>query len=164
MKKQCESCGTTEGKIRVSPKFDKTLCDSCYQSYCRSSFVHELPVYGETTQNEEGHYICHICGRAFKKLMSHAVQTHHLTEHEYKLKFGLYSSVGLCAPSTKEKLKKAVYKHYPVVIHKNLVIEGEETQFKKGSPGRTEVCQQLKNRLKTHFVSIGKPFKKGENK
>jgi hypothetical protein len=148
--KVCENCGETQGRIINSPKFNKKLCMSCYTSFSqRGKDVHELPKYGETKFDEQGRPICHICGRAFRKLLSHVWQKHDMTKREYKEQFGLYTSKGLCAESTAEKLREAVKENYDLVVTENLIKEGVSTRYKEGHEGRTneKVSPQLKKDL-----------------
>lgn len=143
--KKCDLCGTTEGKIFNRRKFGKYLCQTCY-NYETKHPVHPLPKKGEIAYDNEGKLICHICGRAFKKLASHAYNGHGITAYEYKEMFGLNNNQGLIAESTKEILRKHSKNNYDIVVRENLLKKGESSRFKKGDKGRTKDMVRLQCR------------------
>lgn len=106
--------------------------------------------YGKVEYDINGHPICHICGKGFKKVLSHVVQKHGITAYEYKRMFGLDTTKGIVCNETKVKLQEAVERHYHKVVTSNLLSNGASTRFKKGSEGRTiDMCsEQTLSRLK----------------
>lgn len=165
---KCGDCGTSEGRIIRSRRFNIALCSSCYQIWSAAGgkpIEHPLPPYAEVQYDDKGYPICHICGRAYKKLLSHVWQKHGMTEKEYKEKFGLDRYKGIIAPITKNKLQIAVKKHYSLVVEQNLIKGGLKTRFTKGMEGRTiDKCSpQTLYRLKTRQLN-GKFTKKGDTK
>lgn len=152
MSKICELCGLEKEKVFYSKQFEKKLCTKCY-NYEKNHPVHPLPKNGEIAYDNEGKLICHICGRAFKRLSSHANNGHNLTAYEYKKMFELNNNAGLLIESTKEKLREYSKSNYETVIKENLLLKGSKTRFKKGSPGRTrnKLRLQCLNVLKQNF-------------
>ena len=115
------------------------------------------PHYGEVIHDKNGNVVCHICGKSYKKLLTHVWQTHGYTKQEYKLMFGLDQSKGLIADSTREKLQNAVAKHYDVVVKTNLIKHGSNTRFTEGHGGRTrdKVSEQTRRVLVNQITKIG---------
>jgi hypothetical protein len=146
MKKcKCEDCGTTEGRIINSTKHGRALCKNCYQTrnlYGDFKF-HELPAKGVIEYDEEGNPICHICGRASKKLMGHVRQKHNITAYDYKKEFGLNTTHGIMCESSVELARKRNLEHYDTVVKKNLIACGKQTRFNKGSSGRQRAMLSL---------------------
>lgn len=147
--KVCEECNTSRSKVSYSKEFKKLLCGNCLNVY-KNHKVNSIPEIGEVAYDEEGRVICHICGRAFNKVLSHARQRHNISAKEYKKKFGLDLNKGLTSKSTKEALRKSVLKNYDKVVEENLIKNGEKTRFKEGHEGRTadKVSIQTKKRFK----------------
>lgn len=135
----------------VNKRFVKGMCITCYGRLKLDSKrpVYELPKKGEVEYSPDGLVICHICGRAYKKLMAHVWQVHGIYEKDYKKEFGLNISRGLICDETKEKLQNSVAKHYEKVVEKNLIKGGEKSRFKFGGIGRTrdKLSLQEYNRL-----------------
>ena len=152
--KKCDMCGTTDGKIFNRRKFGKSLCQTCYR-YETEHPVHPLPNKGEVVYDEEGKPICHICGRAFKKLASHAYNRHKISASDYKEMFGLNNTKGLIAESTREILREHSKNNYDKVVKENLIKKGENSRFKNGDKGRTKD----KVRLQCRNVLIQNVFK-----
>lgn len=155
MSKTCELCGLTKTGVYYSEQFDKSLCRKCY-NYEKKHPVHPLPEKGEIAYDNEGKLICHICGRAFKKLASHAYNGHKITASEYKKMFGLNNKEGLLIESTKEKLREYSKVNYEIVVKENLLSKGEKTRFKKGCSGRTKdkVRLQCRKVLAQNFFKV----------
>lgn len=151
---KCSKCGD-DIKSRVL----KGMCEKCYQRVARDSKTktYELPKKGEVKYSPDGLVICHICGKAYKKLMNHTWQIHGLTEKEYKLEFGLNATQGLICEETKQKMQIAVKKHYDKVVLNNLIEKGEKTRFFKGSEGRSKskIRAQELNRLRSYAKKDG---------
>lgn len=132
------------------------LCVKCYGRERRElmrakEVVYELPSIGEVHYSKDGKPICHICGRAYHKLLSHVWQIHGMNEKEYKKEFGLSLYNGIISDMTKEKLQGRVQENYEKVVEANLLVNGKKTRFKKGSEGRTRdklSIQEYKNLVK----------------
>ncbi len=106
--------------------------------------------FGHIKYDKEGKPVCHICGKSFHKLMSHVRQIHGLSAREYKVMYGLNVGKGILSENSRAKCQRAVKKHYNVVVTSNLIDQGEKTQFKKGSTGRTrnQLSEQERIRIR----------------
>lgn len=150
----CEECNR-EIKVKYGYNMNKILCQTCYTYYKNGGKIHELPQKGEIKYDDRGYPICHICGKAYKKLLAHVWQVHNITEKEYKKQFGLDLHNGISCQDTKEKLRKAVEKHYDKVVKENLIIKGQKTRFKVNHKGRTKdkvSLQTLKRLKQSNFI------------
>lgn len=107
----------------------------------------DLPKKGEILFLD-GKPICHICGKAFHRLMSHVRQKHGMTALSYKKTFDLNTTRGITSEESAKKSRDAVFK-YPNIIE-DLTTNGVKSRFKKGSIGRTKDKMSLQelNRLK----------------
>lgn len=117
----------------------KGYCNSCYQTERKlnSMPTYALPDKGEVKYSPDGKVICHICGKAFNKVLSHATQYHGIQALDYKKEFGLNLGKGLISDSTKLKYQTSIELNYDTVVIENLIKRGEKTRFIVGSPGRT---------------------------
>jgi hypothetical protein len=115
-----------------------------------TDITEDLPKPGELKQDKYGNYYCHICGKSFKKLMTHVYYKHNMTAEEYKREFGLYVTKGIMSKEAKELARLRNLENKEVVIDRNLIKRGVATRYKKGGKGRTidKVCLQLMNHLK----------------
>lgn len=136
MKVCCEECGS-EHKVFYSEDFGLNMCMSCYKLNSEHP-VNSLPKKGEILYDAQNRPICHICGRAYNKLMSHARLTHGVSAKEYKEMFSLSKKKGIVSPETAELLRAHVRKNYEIVVSSNLMKGGSGTRFEKGYEGRTK--------------------------
>ena len=142
----CEKCGVKANRIV------RGMCSKCYQ---REKNIESLPTYqlpqkGEVVYTSEGKIVCHICGKAFTRLLTHVRQYHGISEKDYKKEYGLILYKGIISESSREKSRKAVFNNYDKVVLDNLVKNGKNTRFKDGYKGRTKdkVSLQEMKRLK----------------
>ena len=151
--KNCQLCGS-DNKAFFNQRHQMVICNFCrceiYMNNNKLPIVYERPQYGEINYSPDGKPICHICGKAYKKLLSHVCQRHELTEKDYKKKFGLDLHKGIISKSTKTKLQKSVREHYSSVVQQNLIGAGQKTRFELGTVGRTldKISAQTMSRLK----------------
>ena len=150
---KCIECGSTN-KV-YTKQFGVPLCPNCTRMW-KEHPQHDLPEPGEIKLDELGRPICHICGRAFHKLLTHAKQRHKISAEEYKTKFGLNSGKGVVSGEFREKARQNVLDNYNVGVTENLINKGTKTRFKTGHKGRTkdQVRLQAKNQLKEHIQNI----------
>lgn len=153
---RCDLCGGTK-KVYKNKRYKKCLCESCRNEIHNNGGelleVHELPKFGEVSYDKDGKVICHICGKAYDKVVSHVYYKHGMIAREYKRKFGLDVGKGLCSEETKEILRGHVKTYYDSVVMINLMENGSKTRFEKGSKGRTKdmVSEQTKRKLVNSF-------------
>lgn len=130
--KQCQLCGgnnTTTGRY----------CNTCY-GYLKKhpEGRYPLPALGTIQYTANGDVICHICGEAQRKLGSHIIQRHHLSQNEYRDKFQLYHNTRLSNYEYIDKMSQLNNKHKSQVVNKNLINKGKETRIsaQNNIPGR----------------------------
>ena len=106
--------------------------------------------YGIIEYDNDGKPICEICKKSFKRVLNHARQKHDISEKEYKLKFGLNLTKGICSKESSELSREKALDNYDKSIKQNLLQKGSKTRFKKGSKGRTKdkVSEQTRIRNK----------------
>jgi hypothetical protein len=106
---------------------------------------------------ENGKPICEICGKAFNRVISHVRQKHDMSEKEYKTEFGFDLHKGICSLESAEKSRIKALENYDLVIAQNLINNGSQTRFAKGSKGRTKdkISEQTRNALKER---LKKPY------
>lgn len=116
------------------------------------------PHYGEVVYDANGNPICHICGKGFRKLLSHVWQKHELYGNEYKEMFGLDKKKGIMSEEAKELLRQRVKENYDKVVTKNLLKGGEGSRFKAGGTGRTKdkISEQTRRQLVKRLIGKGK--------
>lgn len=110
--------------------------------------------YGVIEYDEDGKPICEICGKAFKRVLTHARQKHDITEKEYKKQFGFDLKKGICSKESAEATRIKTLENYDKVIKDNLLKGGIKSRFQPGAKGRTkdkvsaQTRMMLKERLK----------------
>ena len=114
--------------------------------------------YGIIEYNEEGLPMCEICGKHYKRVLSHVRQVHDMSEREYKLEFGFDLKKGICSKESSAISRDRVLDNFDRCVGQNLLKNGSKSRFKVGGPGRTKdkVSAQtrirLKERLKTETM------------
>lgn len=88
--------------------------------------------------NKAGKPICEICDKAFHRILNHAHQKHGILAIDYKKKFGLDLHKGICSQESHDLSRERVFENYSLCIGENLLGQGKETRFNKGSKGRTK--------------------------
>lgn len=131
---KCSVCGKDETEVKRMIKSPKhgNICSVCYQRVNSSPKVFEKPPYGVIGYDPEGKPICHICGRSYKKLISHVIQQHHISQEEYKTQFGLDKSKGIMCEESTQIARQRNKEHYEKVVKENLLEKGKETRFEEG--------------------------------
>lgn len=156
---KCSLCERSSPKYRIiNNKELGLLCSRCYQREKASSITHELPKYGEIALDPEGRPICHICGKAYNKILTHVWQVHELNAYEYKKKFGLDTTKGIMSEKSTKLASIRANENYEISIKENLIINGKGTRFKEGHDGRTKdlVSEQTRLRLIKQIKYMGR--------
>lgn len=123
----CPSCGI---KLPEKNRFADGLCQSCHVYFRNGGTVHPLPSAGRIEKDERGYVICHICGKAYKRLGSHVKEKHHMSIDEYKEKFGLCRRTR----TTEDGYSRKMHDHALANdMDKQLLVVGFETRIQKGS-------------------------------
>ena len=125
-------------------------CQGCYRYYRDGGTDNPLPDKGVITYDYRGYVVCHICGRAYKRLGSHVKESHKMTIAEYKEKFGLCNN-----SRTTEKSYSVQMSNYAIQNHMGdqLRIVGVNTRIKKGE---TDKRKGKAIRLQEHLNKINK--------
>jgi hypothetical protein len=144
------NCNSCDRKLTGKKKYPNGLCQACYNYFRLGGKVNELPEKGTIACDDRGYPICHICGKAYRKPLSHAWLVHGMHEDEYKEKFGLNACKGVAFEGTREVMRQHIIEHYDVVVIKNLLVGGIKTRFELNSGGRTydKIRLQAMNKLR----------------
>ena len=121
----CCKCGRSADEKH----FHLGMCQSCYEYYRKGGTENPLPKPGTIEYDYRGYVVCHICGRAYKRLGSHIKESHGMSMAEYKEAFGLCNNARTTEKTYSEQMRKLAYKYD---MHKRLKVLGENTRIKKG--------------------------------
>ena len=105
------------------------MCQGCYNYYRNGGTDNPPPKLGKIAYDSRGYVICHICGRAYKRLGSHIKESHGMTIAEYKAKFELCNNAKTTEANYSEHMHNLAYKYD---MPKRLQITGKATRIKKG--------------------------------
>lgn len=144
----CPECG------RTTEKSYGGMCQSCWRYFHDGGKVYPIPEPGTIARDEHGKVICHICGRSYRRLGSHARESHSMTIAEYKQRFGLCSG----AKTTEQNYSQTMHE-YAIEndMHKRILEIGKKTRIKKG---QTDKRKGKKVRLQERLNKRGKIIKK----
>ena len=121
----CSKCGKSiSGKI-----YPNETCQACYNYYHKGGVDNPLPALGKIAYDHRGYVVCHICGRAYKRLGSHIKESHGMSIAEYKAKFELCNNAKTTERNYSEHMHNLAYKYD---MPKRLQITGYPTRIKKG--------------------------------
>lgn len=147
--KTCGNCGAHK-RVFNNKVYNIPLCEHCRQEiflYGELLKVHDLPPKGEIHYDKNGKPICHICGKAYHKLMSHVVQKHGMTEREYKDEFSL-DYKGILSDVSRDKIRQATLTQYVTCVKVNLLEKGKGSRYDGSHKGkRKRVSLQTVRRL-----------------
>jgi hypothetical protein len=105
------------------------LCQGCYKYFQSGGTVNPLPKTGEIAYDSRGFVVCHICGKAYKRLGSHIKESHGTTIAEYKERFGLCANSKTTEHTYSELMRQhALDNNMPM----RLMIAGFNTRVKTG--------------------------------
>lgn len=105
------------------------LCQSCWVYYRNGGTVNPLPPKGVIAKDSRGYVVCHICGKAYKRLGSHTKEKHHMHIDEYKAKFELCNNAKTTESGYSKHMSSLAYKYE---MDKQLKEAGKGTRIKKG--------------------------------
>lgn len=121
----CTKCG----KLIQTKIYPEGTCQSCYNYYHKGGTDNPTPPKGKIAYDHRGCVICHICGRAYKRLGSHIKESHGMSIAEYKEKFELCNNAKTTEKNYSEHMHKLAYKYE---MPKRLQETGKSTRIKKG--------------------------------
>lgn len=121
----CPLCGDP---IDTTGKY----CQKCY-SYLKvhPEGLYELPPSGAVYYAPNGDPICHICGKAIRKLGNHIAFAHHMSQNEYRERFNLYHNTRLSNAAYQKKMADYNKQYESVVVKQNLLVGGANTRVGK---------------------------------
>lgn len=122
----CSKCGK---ELTIHDKRYKGMCQGCFKYYRDGGTDNPLPKKGRIATDERGYVVCHICGRAYKRLGSHVKESHKMTMEQYKKKFGLCANARTTSQTYHKMMKDLAYKNG---MDKQLVEAGKNTRIQKG--------------------------------
>lgn len=146
----CTECGKNfEGKI-----YPSGMCQACYLYFHKGGTVNTPPPAGVIAKDYRGYVVCHICGRAYKRLGSHIKESHSMTITEYKKEFGLCNNAKTTEVSYSNHMHNLAYKYN---MPQRLQETGRNTRIKKGERdkrlGKEVRLQERIDKSKRHTTS-----------
>ena len=139
-------------------RYPDGMCQGCYNYYRKGGGDNPLPKLGKIERDYRGYVICHICGRAYKRLGSHIKESHGMTIAEYKAKFELCNNAKTTEANYSEHMHNLAYKYD---MPKRLQVVGQATRIKKGEKDkrlgkrvRLQECLDKSRRYKKEVVSL----------
>ena len=123
----CKECG------KETTKLYGDMCQGCYMYFRNGGKVYAPAEKGRVEYTEDGKVICHICGRAYKRLGSHIKESHGMTIKEYKEQFGLCAKAKTTEETYSSTMSKYAKKYH---MDEQLKRTGKNTRFKKGDKTR----------------------------
>lgn len=133
----CSQCG----KFFTGRAYPNKLCQSCYNYFRKGCTINQIPDVGTIQYDYRGYVVCHICGRAYKRLGSHIKESHNMTIAEYKNRYGLCNNAKTTEGVYSAHMRAlALYYEMP----KRLIESGRDTRIK---PGERHLRYGKKSRL-----------------
>lgn len=120
---KCSKCG------KELTKSYGGLCQACYRYYHDGGTDNPIPEPGTIAYDHRGYVVCHICGRAFKRLGSHAKESHNMSVAEYKEKFELCKNARTTEKNYAQRMHDLAYKYR---MPEQLQETGKITRFQPG--------------------------------
>lgn len=134
MAETCRYCGKPTVRKINRPKY---WCDNrCWQAD-----------HWNKSQGNVG-IACKICGRKYRKVVSHVYNSHGMTKREYKEAFGLDVKRGILLPEDREYLGKLVKENGTIDNLK----AGAKYRFKKDESNNYQRSEQTIARLKKQWA------------
>lgn len=125
----------------ISGRIIGDKCQTCYKYFRDGGTVNPVPAHGKIEYDVYGKVICHICGRAYTRLGTHAKESHDMTIYEYKEAFGLCRR----ARTTESTYSKMMSdKAYENDMDKRLSEAGKETRIKVGDNNNPRKGKQVR--------------------
>lgn len=144
----CSDCG----KAITGRVYSNNTCQACYNYFSKGGTVSPLPAKGIIAHDYRGCVICHICGRAYKKLGSHVRESHNMTASEYKETFGLCSNAQITESTYSSRMKDFAYKYRTPQrlqeVGKGTRIKSGEKGLRYGKKSRLQECLDKRNRYR----------------
>lgn len=121
----CTKCG----KLIPTKIYPNQTCQACYNYYLKGGTDNVIPPKGKIVYDHRGYVVCHICGRAYKRLGSHIKESHNMSITEYKAEFELCNNAKTTEKNYSEHMHHLAYKYD---MPNRLQETGKATRIKKG--------------------------------
>ena len=149
---KCLECGKEIKKL-----YPGHTCQGCYNYFRKGGTINRLPALGEVVRDNRGYVVCHICGRAYKRLGSHIKESHDMTIAEYKEVFGLCNNTRTTEYTYSQHMRDLAYQYDMPV---KLQIAGFNTRIKAGDKhlrlGKQSRLQECIEKSRRHKEAHGK--------
>ncbi len=134
-------CPMCKDLINTTGKY----CQKCY-NYLKKhpEGLYPLPPKGTIHYANNGDPICHICGKAVRKLGNHIAFCHKMSQKEYRERFGLYHNTRLSNEDYQKEMRKYNEKYAEVVVKDNLLKAGMNTRVNKINIPKRKLGYQIK--------------------
>ena len=136
----CKKCGENADE----KYFHLGMCQKCYEYFRKGGTENPIPDKGRIEYDNRGCVVCHICGRAYKRLGSHIKESHKMTIAEYKEAYGLCNNARTTETEYSNKMRDLAYKNGMVErLQKfgfNTRIQKGETDKRKNKRVRLQEC------------------------
>lgn len=149
MENFCSECGKT-----IADKvYPHKTCQACYKYFLNGGTVNQLPAKGTIAYDHRGYVVCHLCGRAYKRLGSHVKESHNMTVAEYKEMFGLCNNARTTESTYSSYMRALAYKYE---MPRRLQEAGRGTRLKVGEKrlryGKKSRLQECLSRRKRSSI------------
>lgn len=126
----------------------KGMCQICYNYFRKGGTNNPIPDKGIIAHDYRGYVVCHICGKAYKRLGSHVKEKHHMSIAEYKAEFELCNNARTTEENYSKHMHNLAYKHD---MPKQLIETGVATRVKPGQKDlRLGKAVRLQERINKH--------------
>lgn len=88
-----------------------------------------MPEPGIIGYDNRGYVVCHICGKAYRRLGTHVAQAHDMTIKAYKERFGLCNNAKTTERTYSQRMHDYAYQYN---MPEQLRITGADTRIKPG--------------------------------
>lgn len=124
----CQSCGK-----KIDGKSYNGMCQACYKYFRDGGTINTPSEHGKIEYDVNGKVICHICGKAYKRLGTHVKESHGMTIAEYKEEFGLCANAKTTEENYSKMMASYALEHN---MDEMLKVVGKNTRIKKGNSMR----------------------------
>ena len=135
----------------ITNKSYSGYCQGCYCYFKNGGTINPLPQKGVISKDYRGYIVCHICGKAYKRLGSHVKESHNMSIAEYKRKFELCNNAKITEDCYLQHMHNLAYKHH---MPERLKTLGKATRIKPGEKdkrlGKKSRLQECLDRSKRY--------------
>lgn len=142
----CSECG----KPITDRAYPNNTCQACYKYFLNGGTVSSIPTQGTIAYDHRGYVVCHICGRAYKRLGSHVKESHNMKVAEYKELFGLCNNARTTESTYSSHMRALAYKYEMPQrlqeVGKSTRVKIGETRLRYGKKSRLQECLSRRKR------------------